>query len=671
MRPDAPGGAGEKNFHGFNWDLAGRIGAPGKKRHERLVYLALRKQLSPREPFARPNVELKQMRLPTRRPLLYVLGIGAALLTGAGAVHFGLAQTETLRPALAQTAQVTRPLYDLRATLDYELLTLGARAQITVPANAADPLSDAVFFLYANADGVGGADDKRKNLKVESVAVEGAPVKWKLDGAVLRVDLGAPRTAPFVVNIEYKGVVPRSSGGDDDMMGGLMSADISGMLGLPGADDKAAAKPKNTDYGLYTAGRDIVSLGSFWYPTLAVRQNKKWADDAPHGLGDVAFSEKSDYRVSLGVPPEVTVVAPGEVKRGADGRVEIRADNVREVAVLMSDQYLVKSKTVDVAGKPVRVEAFARKESEAKLDQSLDVAARALQIYAKRFGPYNFDSFKVAEAPMKSGAGGMEYSAMTGIASGLYGDMGKQLGGLMTTLNLPGASELLGGLGDDTLGGAAPKNDDNPMAGMLGGILGQQKEMLDTMLETTVAHEVAHQWWAIGVGSDSQKHPFVDESLTNWSAMLYYEDRYGKAKAAQMIEMNLNTSFSMGAMLGGGDRPANLPTAAYANNLQYGAVIYGKGALFYEKLRGLVGDEAFFGALQAYYARFDNKLAGPNDLKALMIQKSPAKKAQIEALYTRWVDEAHGNEDIGGGMLGGLDLGGMLGGILGGGLGGE
>ena len=66
------------------------------------------------------------------------------------------------------------------------------------------------------------------------------------------------------------------------------------------------------------------------------------------------------------------------------------------------------------------------------------MAGRSLQIYAKRFGPYRFESFKVVEAPMKSGAGGMEYSAMTGIASGLYGDMGAQLGGLMSSLSLPG-----------------------------------------------------------------------------------------------------------------------------------------------------------------------------------------------------------------------------------------
>ena len=603
--------------------------------------------------------------------MIYVLGAGA-FVSGAGALHYGLAQPEKAAIAQNRVVQNARPQYDLRADLDAELLTLAATANITVPAMG-ESVKDAVFFLYANADGVGGAGQGRKNLKVESVTVDGAPVKWNLNGAVLRVNLAAPTTQAFAVKINYKGVVPRSDGKDDDMMGGLMSADISGMLGLPGAE-KSAPKADNTDYGLYTASKGIVSLGSFWYPQLAVRQNGKWADDAPAGLGDVAFSEKSDYRVSLGVPKNMIVAAPGLVSRSNDGRATIQADNVRECAVLLSDDYLTKSKVFDVAGKPVVVEGFARKESAAKLDQAIDVAGRALQIYAKRFGPYRFDSFKVVEAPMKSGAGGMEYSAMTGIASGLYGDMGAQLNGMMSSLSLPGADKLLESLGDTTLGGDAATAGDNggagDMTGMIGGVLGQQKEMLDSLLETTIAHEVAHQWWAIGVGSDSQKHPFVDESLTNWSSMLYYEDRYGKEKARQMSDLNLNTSFSMGAMLGGGDKPANLPTAAYTNNLQYGAVIYGKGAIYYDKLRALVGDQAFFGALRQYYAQFGDKLAGPNDLKAIVIAKAPAKRAQINALTTRWIDEAHGQEDIKGGMLGGMDLGGMLNGALGGLLGG-
>ena len=440
--------------------------------------------------------------------------------------------------------QSVRPQYDLRADLDAELLTFNASANVTVPAPG-EPLRDAVFFLYANADGVGGANVKqnRKNLVVESVSVDSAPAKWTLNGAVLRVQLPVAKAQPFAVSIHYKGVVPRSDG-NDDLMGGLMSADISGMLGLPGAE-KSAPKADNTDYGLYTASRNIVSLGSFWYPQLAVRQNGQWADDAPAGLGDVAFAEKSDYRVSLGVPTSMTVAAPGLISRGADGRATIVADNVRECAVLLSNDYVSKAKNFDVGGKPVRVEGLARRENAAKLDQSIDIAGRALQIYAKRFGPYQFDTFKVVEAPMKSGAGGMEYSGMTGIASGLYGDMGAQLGGLMSSLQLPGADKLLESLGDDTLGGEAGRRRNHAGCGRRRGRrsgygrrrFGPAKR--DARFAARNHHSARSRASMVGDwrGQRFAKHPFVDESLTNWSAMLYYEDRYGKARAQQMSEL--------------------------------------------------------------------------------------------------------------------------------------
>jgi hypothetical protein len=107
---------------------------------------------------------------------------------------------------------------------------------------------------------------------------------------------------------------------------------------------------------------------------------------------------------------------------------------------------------------------------------------------------------------MRGGAGGMEYSGMTAIASSLYGDMGKQIEALAGSIGLGGLDKLFG----DELGGGAADDGGCQMAaagGLVQGILGEQKQMLDSILEATVAHEVAHQWWAIAVGSDSQRAP--------------------------------------------------------------------------------------------------------------------------------------------------------------------
>ncbi len=182
--------------------------------------------------------------------------------------------------------------------------------------------------------------------------------------------------------------------------------------------------------------------------------------------------------------------------------------------------------------------------------------------------------------------------------------------------------------------------------------LGQQTDLLGSLLEMTVAHEVAHQWWAISVGSDSVREPFVDESLTNYSAVLYFEDRYGRATADKIINMHLKMPYSVGRMLGGADAPANLPTAAYTGSLQYGAIVYGKGALYYDALRRATGDPAFFSSLREYYAKYKSELAGPRTLLEIVQAKAPG--AGVDALYRHWIEEAHGDEDISGGPVTGL-----------------
>ena len=579
-----------------------------------------------------------------------------------------------LAAVVTRQTQNQRPKYQMRANIDWRLMTFRAEGDITVP-NSGESLHDAVFFVFANAGGVGGADDKRLNIAIDSIEMDGQKVDWKLEGAVLHANwTQAP--APVTLHFKWHGVVPRApegSGGIMEMMGGL-GGDVGGLLGMP--TTAPAAKPKNVDYGLYSYGNDILSLGAFWYPTLAMRQNGRWIDEAPEGLGDVAYAAMSDYDVSFEVPPTVMVVAPGARSSqrgvGQNRRESFQLRNVRDCAVLMSDEYLTRRKNFTVGGKDVVVEAFTTQRHAAKADQSIDVAGHALQVYARRFGSYPYEKFIVAEGPMRGGAGGMEYSGMTAIASMLYDDLGAQLGALGQSLggDMSGGAmgDFLGDLDKEAFGGAAPKPNDeaanNPAADMLGGILGEQKQIFDSILEVTIAHEVAHQWWAIGVGSDSQRAPWLDESLTNYSAMIYFEDRYGAAKAQQMIDLHLKTSYSMGRMLGNADAPVNKRTSQYSGNIQYGAIVYGKGALFYGELRKLMGDVAFFSALRDYYARWDNRVADANDLLGALEGAAPEKKAQIRALYARWIEGAHGDEDISGGKA--LDISDLLGGLMGG-----
>lgn len=619
--------------------------------------------------------------------------ISVALLVSASVACWHVSAQTSQSGARNQStlAQVQRPRYQMNAHIDWELMTFKADGDITVPMRPGDSLRDVVFFIFANAGGVGGSDNSKKNIAVDNITLNDIKVLWKLDGPVLRVQLPQAQTSPFALRIAWHGVVPRSpagSGGIMDMLGGTSGGDLGGLLG--GLGGGGQEKPKNVDYGLYTYGNGILSLGSFWYPSLAVRQNSKWIDEAPEGLGDVAYADMSDYDVSLSVPKKVLIAAPGQALTSESRSAtppqthRFRAQNVRDFAVLMSEQFVQKSKTTNIGGKNVLLETFTSKANAPKADKALDIAEHALKIYSRRFGPYPYNRFVIAEGPMRSGAGGMEYSGMTAIASMLYQDWGKQLDQLSQSLGggmLGGAmGDLLGDLEKEAFGdnGAVPQTQpqqqpiqneggDNPAADFIQGTLGQQKAMLDTLFEATIAHEVAHQWWAIGVGSDSIRAPWVDESLTNYSTITYWEDRYGRERAAQMLDLHLKTPYSMGRMLGNADAPVNKKTSAYASNVQYGAIVYGKGALYYDAVRQLIGDQAFYSSLRQYYAQHVNTLADASALQQILKQNAPGKVGQIDALYKRWIEGTHGDEDITGGKP--LEIGDLLGGMLGGNMG--
>jgi hypothetical protein len=318
------------------------------------------------------------------------------MLTDSSAGVTGIASANT-----ELAAAVTRPQYRIYAAIDYELLTLKSTADVTVPVDTGDSLSDVVFFIFANAGGVGGDDARRKNIVVDRVAMDGKSVPFTLKGAVLRVKLPQPTSTQFTLKIDYHGIVPRSapgSGGLSDMMGAL-GTDVSGLLGgmMGGtATPQTPQKAQNTDYGLYTYGNGILSLGSFWYPSLAVRQNRKWVDEAPQGLGDVAYSEMSDFDVTFDVPASVAIAAT--TTHASDPSTQssrsFSARNVRDFAVMMSEDFTYKAKNFPIDGRSVSVQAYTTPRNAGKADKAIDIAGRALQIFSKRFGAYPYPYFK-------------------------------------------------------------------------------------------------------------------------------------------------------------------------------------------------------------------------------------------------------------------------------------
>jgi hypothetical protein len=412
--------------------------------------------------------------------------------------------------------------------------------------------------------------------------------------------------------------------------------------GLEGLTSIGASEPTG-DYGVLSVGDGIASLANF-YAEVAPRRQGQWERSEASTLGDLGSDEMSHVHARIDVPPGTHVAATGvtiheddvtlPASRDASARVgrhrtEVVAAMVRDFAVLAGPSLVSATRVVN----GVEIRSHFLPAERAPGERVLDVAAHALEQYERRFGQYPYADLDVVEAPLVGGAGGVEFAGLVTIASMFYRP-------------------------------AAPT--DGPLAilsGMLGGNTAGLSQMTDSMLEFVTAHEVAHQFWHGVVGSDSRVHPFVDEGLAQWSAMLYLEDRYGAARARQDGDMQVKMNYQLMRLLGQADGSVDRPVDAFGSSLAYAGLVYGKGPYVYRELRSAVGDTVFFDSLRAYVTQYRFRTAGPQafvDLLAQRVGTRAHSAARVRTIAHRWLSETHGDDD-----LGRADLSSLLGSMLG------
>ena len=118
--------------------------------------------------------------------------------------------------------------------------------------------------------------------------------------------------------------------------------------------------------------------------------------------------------------------------------------------------------------------------------------------------------------------------------------------------------------------------------------------------ESTIAHELFHQWFGDYVTAESWSNLTVNESFADYSQYLWAEYKYGADAAG---EENDN---EMKAYLGSNSNKKDLARFYYADKEDmFDLVSYQKGGRILNMLRNYVGDSAFFKSLNKYLT--DNK----------------------------------------------------------------
>ena len=368
--------------------------------------------------------------------------------------------------------------------------------------------------------------------------------------------------------------------------------------------DLAVSVPQEMggNYGLFGCFEGVLVLDTF-YPVIPVYDDEGWNVEVPSPNGDLTYQDASFYLVRLIAPARLTVVASGIAvgreracpelservpreracpelsEREGDAQVwTFAAGPARDFYLAASDRYTVVSAKVG----ETTVNSYALKEQEGGAELALRHAVDALESLNARLGTYPYTEFDVASTPMR--ALGIEYPGLVGISLRLY-DPGEEVSGMPSQV----------------------------------------------VLESTVAHEVAHQWFYNVVGNDQADEPWLDEAIVQYVVGLYYVDVHGE-RAAQAYRASWQSRWDR---VERAEIPIGMPTGRYAGQ-EYGAIVYGRGPFFVTALAEEMGQETFDAFLRDYVASHQWGIGTGEAFKELAERHC---QCDLSSLFEEWVYE--------------------------------
>ena len=299
-----------------------------------------------------------------------------------------------------------------------------------------------------------------------------------------------------------------------------------------------------------------INLANF-YPILCVYENEGFYECVYYANGDPFYSECADYLVTLTFPSEYVVAHTGNLKSSVVK--ENKTQNTYSISNARSFA-LVLSKEFecisDNSGEVLINYFYYKDENPLK---SLEYAVKSIETFNKLFGKYPYSTYSVVQT--KFVQGGMEFPTLVMVSDTLEGE-----------------------------------------------VLGE-----------VIVHETAHQWWQTAVGNNEIEYGFVDEGLTEYSVVLFFENNpeynFTRQKLIKSAENTYHLFFTIYDRLKGGvDTTMIRSLKDFSSEYEYVNIAYVKGCLMYDTLRDTIGDDMFFKGLKQYYSTYCFKNVTPYEI---------------------------------------------------------
>jgi hypothetical protein len=546
-----------------------------------------------------------------RRPSrLLCLLIGAGILVLATAAH-----PQTRQPLPPEK----RIRYQIQLALDYENRTYTGTERVRWMNRGDHSTSTLFFHLYPNVrmpgyvppseKGPAGqliSDEPRLDISEVRMVGSNTPLQFTLDDqeTTLRINMHeaiAPNAA-VEVELKFHGSVP-----EIDLEETGLVAHVVQQVSAAIRSTREVRRARDTNFRC----RGVMMLSAS-YPVLAARDGDDWFRKIESRIGDALTTDAADYEVSIAAPQMITVFTPVKANKVTEqeqgSSSSFVAENLRDFAIVAGNNLRSEEKVVS----GVTMRSIFRPDHEAAARRVLQIASDSLSVFTSRFGPLPMKTVSIIDAPLVATLGSAEFAGLSAIAGAFYLDFESP-----TMRNMPD-------------------------------VIREQRTAVEDSLEWTVAHVVAHQWWGATVGNDAGREPVLDESLANWSALLYYRETHGELQFKAALDEQVRGVYTLYRTFGGDDMEASRSAREYRNSFQYSAIVGSKGALMFEALRKLLGDERFFAALRDYYSANSLEVADMDDLRGAFIAGAPVEQRRaVSRTFDRWLSSKRGDEDIG------------------------
>lgn len=276
-----------------------------------------------------------------------------------------------------------------------------------------------------------------------------------------------------------------------------------------------------------------------FYPAACVYLYGEFQTVAPRDFCDYGWTDCETYDVTVIVPSEYTVAAPGTIQSETDTdgirTVHTRVENARDLGFLISRKY--RAETAPTAcGTEVCVYGEGRKD----VSRALGYAVKALDYLESRFGAYPAGRLVLAESQC-----------------------------------VPDAEAAYGII--------AVNRD----------IFSKKDE-----LEREIAFMTAKQYFGKIVSADPAREIWLTDAVSRYLEYLYIRAEKGEKAFASAIDRELRPALQM--TVPGGLSP-DAYTSLFQTGYEYEVVLLDRGSAALNELRKLTGFDVFERALAAYY----------------------------------------------------------------------